>query len=744
MNAEDGRIGRRFGDYEILSVIGAGGFATVYEGRQRMQLGSLRTGPRVAIKVLKRLADTEAYERNRHDFIREAERGILSEHPLIAKVWAAGVSEREEPYIVMEYIHGVTGAQLIERVRVMRRQLPVSAVMLIGQRAAEALLHAHGDLQISHRDVKPSNVMIGRSGHFKLLDLGISRSLFDPLHSEKVVKGSIDYMAPEQFTTSGGNESVDTFQVAALVQELLTAKRFRGEGMTDEQRLNASVRGWVPPLVRDDVPSRLRELLAAMLSGEPADRPDLTTVMHEFGAFLDGFNELRMSSLVISLFPNLRESGIVQVQAPGPGGANVEVLAWALARGELSIDKISPELLTVVIDRAKGIAKERALAVQAEPQATASDVAQPPRPVRPAMVDAPVRVPTPRARASNAKRPRPPTEPDFVPPPPPTEVLEDVPVPRTFGGTERAPESAPQGSVTPVPVANEVLWHPLEGDASPSVVVMYRRLMTWFRSPAGRQMLTDERTQVLPPLNASYIDGDVVQAMVPMARTEKYVTEYLVDVQPIRAKPRRRVGVALAVCGSAASVASLVGLMWVGLGMRDLDDAPVASVEPAAEPKLEPAPSESTHTATEGTCLAPCASPDAVAPSREDLDPPAALVPPPVIVDAEPPVHDAMTEDTDNTPTSTSTAKKSEDTRPIVAVEFGPFMGKYLELRGLRDKNERRIKLEDGKKSIDVRAGVYSVRWKTEVSEPWRGPKRLVVKKGTQRVVFAENDLAVR
>src|SRR5712691_4516369 len=151
--------GRRLGPYEILSAIGAGGMGEVYKARDT------RLDRIVAIKVLPtHLADrSELRER----FEREAKTIASLNHPHICVLHDIGHQDNID-YLVMEYLEGETLAQ-----RLQKGPLPLEQVLHYAIEIADALDKAHRK-GVTHRDMKPSNIMITKTGT-KLLDFGLAK-----------------------------------------------------------------------------------------------------------------------------------------------------------------------------------------------------------------------------------------------------------------------------------------------------------------------------------------------------------------------------------------------------------------------------------------------------------------------------------------------------------------------------------------------------------------------------------------
>ena len=152
-------LGRRLGPYEILSAIGAGGMGEVYNARDT------RLDRIVAIKVLPAILPTRAELRER--FEREARTIASLNHPHICTLYDIGHQDGTD-YLVMEYLEGETLAQ-----RLLKGPLPLEQVLQYAIEIADALDKAHRK-GITHRDLKPGNIMLTKSGT-KLLDFGLAK-----------------------------------------------------------------------------------------------------------------------------------------------------------------------------------------------------------------------------------------------------------------------------------------------------------------------------------------------------------------------------------------------------------------------------------------------------------------------------------------------------------------------------------------------------------------------------------------
>jgi len=217
--------GTRFGAFEILELLGAGGMGEVYRARDT------RLDRFVAVKVLSRDLDLATHGRER--FGREARAISKLSHSHICTLHDVGTADlggREVPFLVLELLDGETLAA-----RLRRGPLPVEQALIAAVEMADALASAHGG-GIVHRDLKPSNVMMTRAG-VKLLDFGLAQlrapegasdgqaAAASSLTSAGMLIGTLPYMAPEQLEGRKADARSDIFSFGAVLYEMLTGQR---------------------------------------------------------------------------------------------------------------------------------------------------------------------------------------------------------------------------------------------------------------------------------------------------------------------------------------------------------------------------------------------------------------------------------------------------------------------------------------------------------------------------------------
>lgn len=209
-------IGRRIGNYEILSLLGRGGMGLVFEARQDHPH---RT---VALKLLRPdLADESVARR----FEIEAELLGRLQHIGIAQVFEAGTVETElgrQPFLAMELIDGRPLVRYAEEER-LDQDRQVELVALV----CDAVDHAH-QRDVIHRDLKPSNVLVDSSGQPKVLDFGVARAIGSDLEPMTLLTragqlvGTVGYMSPEQATGDPATTRSDVYALGVLLYELIT------------------------------------------------------------------------------------------------------------------------------------------------------------------------------------------------------------------------------------------------------------------------------------------------------------------------------------------------------------------------------------------------------------------------------------------------------------------------------------------------------------------------------------------
>lgn len=210
------------GRYEVGELIGRGGMADVYLGRDE------RLGRTVAIKMMR--ADLARDPQFQTRFRREAHASAALNHPNIVAVFDTGEEELPGtngqpgvacPYMVMEYVDGDTLRALLRKDEV---TIDLAVEWTEGVLAAVAYSHEN---DIVHRDIKPGNVMVDKSGAIKVMDFGIARALSDSsatMTQTQAVVGTAQYLSPEQARGESVDFRSDLYSVGCVLFELLTGR----------------------------------------------------------------------------------------------------------------------------------------------------------------------------------------------------------------------------------------------------------------------------------------------------------------------------------------------------------------------------------------------------------------------------------------------------------------------------------------------------------------------------------------
>jgi len=263
--------GTRLGAYEILQPIGAGGMGEVYKA------SDTRLGRLVAIKVLPSQFSGQPEFKQR--FEREAQAIAGLNHPNICTLYDVGAHDGIQ-YLVMELLEGETLAG-----RLARGPLPLEEALHIAIEISDALDKAH-TTGITHRDLKPGNIMLTKSGS-KLMDFGLAkkRAPAEPSSASNVptgvgdltqhgsIIGTVQYMAPEQVEGEEADSRTDIFALSVVLYEMVTGKKaFSGKSQAS---LMASILQSQPPAmpsIEPLVPPSLQRVVEIGMAKEPRDR----------------------------------------------------------------------------------------------------------------------------------------------------------------------------------------------------------------------------------------------------------------------------------------------------------------------------------------------------------------------------------------------------------------------------------------------------------------------------------------
>ena len=246
------------GRYRLVSRIAVGGMGEVWKGHDEALARD------VAVKVLREefAGDAGFLER----FRTEARNCAQLSHPNIAQLYDYGEQDGSG-FLVMELVLGEPMSDLLDR----QPQLPTRRLLPVLSETARAL-HAAHVAGVVHRDVKPGNILLARSGRVKITDFGISTTGGQvPMTASGMVMGTAQYLSPEQAIGKAATPASDIYSLGIVAYEALAGNRpFTGATAVDIAV--AHVNKPVPPLPGDVDPD-LAELVLRMLAKEPEERP---------------------------------------------------------------------------------------------------------------------------------------------------------------------------------------------------------------------------------------------------------------------------------------------------------------------------------------------------------------------------------------------------------------------------------------------------------------------------------------
>jgi eukaryotic-like serine/threonine-protein kinase len=259
---------RRFkisGKYKLLELLGAGGMGAVYLC-EHIHMKRL-----VALKVLPadKLKDPSAVER----FYREGRASAALDHPNIVRAHDIDQDENLH-FLVMEYVDGSSLQDIVAK----NGPMDYTRAAHYVRQAAEGLHHA-GEAGLVHRDIKPGNLLLDRTGTVKILDMGLARffgAVKDSVtekYDERCILGTADYLSPEQAVQSNVDIRADIYSLGATFYFLLTGRAPFEEGSVNQKLIWHQLKQPTPVTeFRQDVPAELIAVIDKMMAKSPDQR----------------------------------------------------------------------------------------------------------------------------------------------------------------------------------------------------------------------------------------------------------------------------------------------------------------------------------------------------------------------------------------------------------------------------------------------------------------------------------------
>ncbi len=277
-------MGSAASSYEILAKLAMGGMAEIFLAKGASSAGVER------YVVLKRILHDRSKDANFiRMFLDEARLAAQLQHPNIAQVYDIG-KLGESFFFTMEYVHGETVRNLLQRSHALRRPMAIGSVLTVIAGSAAGLHHAHDrkgmdgkPLGIVHRDVSPSNLMVSYEGTVKVVDFGVAKAASRDTETRSgTVKGKITYMSPEQCKGGDIDRRSDLFSLGIVMWEMLTTERLFRRA-SDFENMQAIVAEDVPPpsSLRPEIPPEIDAIVMKLLAKRVSDRFQTADEVHE-------------------------------------------------------------------------------------------------------------------------------------------------------------------------------------------------------------------------------------------------------------------------------------------------------------------------------------------------------------------------------------------------------------------------------------------------------------------------------
>jgi serine/threonine-protein kinase len=332
------------GRYELLYPLGVGGMAEIFKARALGPAGYARD------VVIKRILPAHGDDL---DFVRmfEAEANILGRlhHPNVVEVYDFG-TDGGLPYLALEYVDGPSLSRVLRTLRAANRMMPAAIAAFIGREVSRALDYVHNledasgaRLDVIHRDVTPSNIVVAATGGVKLLDFGVAtfRSA-GQISRSGTVKGKPAYLAPEQLEGKPLDGRVDLFALGIVMHEMLSLQHlFAGDSDLGTVKKLMEMEIPSPSARRDDLPPALEAIVMRALE---RDRRRRYASAAEMSKALDDFvvaSRLHVEEVVAFVRGIDRPSRIASLgPVAAPAGIARRVRARRASRSTTANDQI--------------------------------------------------------------------------------------------------------------------------------------------------------------------------------------------------------------------------------------------------------------------------------------------------------------------------------------------------------------------------------------------------------------------
>lgn len=279
-----------FGRYFLVDRVAVGGMAEIFKAKTFGHGGFENT--LVIKRILAHLSGNDQFVRM---FMDEAKVSALLQHNNIVRIYDFG-KIRENYFIAMEHVDGKDVKQILRKLAERRKILPVDFAVYVAQEAAKGLDYAHKrttsqgqPLNIVHRDVSPSNILVSYNGEVRVADFGIVKAAnCAETTGAGTLKGKFEYMSPEQASGKELDRRSDVFSLGIILWEMLTGRRlFKTDSDIKTLEMIKACEFEPPSVYNPQIPARLEEILLRALARDPDDRyPDARELSIDLQEFL--------------------------------------------------------------------------------------------------------------------------------------------------------------------------------------------------------------------------------------------------------------------------------------------------------------------------------------------------------------------------------------------------------------------------------------------------------------------------
>jgi serine/threonine-protein kinase len=263
------------GGYELGELLGVGGMAEVFKAEYTPVRGARRTV--VVKRILPRHASNAEFIKL---FVAEAKILGLLNHPNVVQAYDFGEADGAL-FLVLEYVDGPCLADAMGTLQEAGREMPLAAAAHFAHEVCLALDYVHdlkgGDgepLNVIHRDVTPSNIVLTKAGGIKLLDFGVAKYRASQVQtSQGLIRGKAPYLAPEALEARAIDRRIDIFSLGIVLHEMLTLRSlFDSDNQILTFRKILALPIEPPSKTRPSVPPELDAIVMKALQRDPARR----------------------------------------------------------------------------------------------------------------------------------------------------------------------------------------------------------------------------------------------------------------------------------------------------------------------------------------------------------------------------------------------------------------------------------------------------------------------------------------